>query len=192
MPSHAHISAPIPPLSMMHTALSATTAQYTHCRRIMYADPHDSFTAVPACYFSIAVHPSSHFSVETPSTSPQSEYSTHTRADPTNPLLAVRHCSESMSSPTDASRLLQLQTQAAHRPSAEPLQTPGRSSVSPSNSTDSTQSSRSTSSNSSASTMSPQLCCCRCRRESLAGMFQFGTNIYYCSHCARMVGYSAG
>jgi late competence protein required for DNA uptake (superfamily II DNA/RNA helicase) len=44
--------------------------------------------------------------------------------------------------------------------------------------------------------MSPSnpLCCCRCRRESHghSGMFQFGTNLYYCSHCAKMVGYSAG
>jgi hypothetical protein len=178
---------------VIHTALSSSTYHGTiRTLPMMYADQHDSFNAVSDCYFSITVHPSSHFSVETPSTSPQSEYSAHTRADPLNPLLAARHLSEAMSSPADASRLLQLQTQAAHRPSAEPLQRPDRNSVSPSNSSDSSDSSRSASSNSRASTKSPQLCCCRCRRESLAGMFQFGQNNHYCSHCARMVGYSAG
>jgi hypothetical protein len=154
----------------------------------MYADLYaqETLNPTPSCYFSIAVHPSSHFSVETPSLSPLTEFPKHTCADPTNPLLASR-CAplQSMSSPADASRLLQLQTQAAHRPTAEPVQ--HRSSVSPSNSSDSGQSSRSSSAASPA-----QLSCCRCRRESLQGMFQFGTNIYYCSHCAKMVGYSAG
>lgn len=159
----------------------------------MLADlfPLDAHNTAPACYFSIAVHPSSHFSVETPSTTPVSDYSASTFAEPSNPLLAFRPTpSEFMSSPADASRLLQLQTQAAHRPSAEPLQQNRSTSASPSNSSDSSSSSRT---GSNASMLSPQvLSCCRCRRESLAGMYQFGVNLYYCSHCARMVGYSAG
>lgn len=137
----------------------------------------------PACYFSIA--PAAHFSLETPSFSPSSEYSSTTPSDPTNPLLALRpafllHMS---TSPCDASRLMQLQSQAAHRPSAEPLQQHRASS---------TSSDSSSSSHSNVSMGSQTPCCCRCRRECLGSMYQIGTNRYYCSHCARMTGYSAG
>jgi hypothetical protein len=158
----------------------------------MYADHSPNYpNVVPSCYFSIVVPTSSsHFSSETPNLSPSSDYSAFTFADPTNPLLAFRQTpSASMSSPADASRLLQLQTSAAHRPSAEPLQHSGSNSSSSS----SERSSSTDSSSSSRSAVSPSvLSCCRCRRESLMGMIQFSTNTYYCSHCARMVGYSAG
>jgi hypothetical protein len=144
----------------------------------------DSLFTAPLCYFSIV--PSVHFSQETPSTSPTSEYQPYTLSDPSNPLLAFRPSPplHIMSRPADASRLLQLQTQAAHRPNPEPLQQQQHRASSTS----------STSSNSSTSSMdSPSSpCCCRCRRESLSGMFQIGTNRYYCSHCAKMTGYSAG
>jgi hypothetical protein len=163
----------------------------------MYADHHhspnySSPSSAPSCYFSIAVPASSvHFSLDTPTTTPLSDYSQDTFSDPCHPLLAIHpppH--ESMSNSGDASRLLQLQTAAAHRPTADPLQ--HRGSTSSSNSSDSGSSS-SSSQGSSSGVMSPQvLSCCRCRRESLMGMIQFSTNIYYCSHCARMVGYSAG
>ncbi len=145
----------------------------------------------PSCYFTIPVS-TSHYSDETPQpSSPFSEYMSTTWASPSNPLLA--HRPFPMASPTgDASRLLQLQTQAAHRPSTQPLQPAGT--PSPSNS-DSSMSSRISSQRSSIS-LSPSVpvCCCRCRRESHghSGMFQYGTNLYYCSHCAKMVGYSAG
>lgn len=140
----------------------------------------------PICYFTIPVS-TSHYSDETPGLSPLSGYTSHTYASPTNPLLAHRILP--MASPgAEASRLLQLQTQAAHRPSTQPLQP--TTSPSPSNSASSMSSQRSSFS------ISPSnpLCCCRCRRESHghSGMFQFGTNLYYCSHCAKMVGYSAG
>jgi hypothetical protein len=161
----------------------------------MYADPSP-------CYFSIAVPASSaHFSIETPSTTPVSEYSPHTFADPNNPLLAFRQTpptpSEAMSYPGDASRLLQLQTAAAHRPAADPLQPRGsvsstHSSSSLSSSSDSSSSSSSSSSSRSNSGPPSTISCCRCRRDCLVGMIQFGTNIHYCSHCARMTGYSAG
>ena len=140
----------------------------------------------PSCYFTLPLS-TSHYSDETPQPSPYSEYIPATWASPTNPLLA--HRSLPMASPgAEASRLLQLQTQAAHRPSTQPLQPAG--SPSPSNSDSSTSSQR----NSIAMSLSNPLCCCRCRRESHghSGMFQYGTNLYYCSHCARMVGYSAG
>jgi len=162
----------------------------------MYADhPDDYSNVVPSCYFSIVVpSSSSHFSIKTPDITPVSEYSPHTFAEPTNPLLAIRPVPASplelMSKSGDASRLLQLQTAAAHqvhRPAAEPLQPRGSSGSSSSSSTSSNSSSRS-----SSATSPSTICCCRCRRESLIGMIQFGTNIHYCSHCARMVGYSAG
>lgn len=140
----------------------------------------------PICYFTLPAS-TSHYSDETPRPSPQPEYSSATWASPTNPLLAHRTLSMASSS-VDASRLLQMQTQAAHRPATQPLQPTG--SPSPSNSNSSMSSQRSSIS------MSPSnpLCCCRCRRESYghSGMFQYGTNLYYCSHCAKMVGYSAG
>ncbi|KAF1938636.1 hypothetical protein EJ02DRAFT_457693 [Clathrospora elynae] len=134
----------------------------------------------PLCYFSIV--PAAHFSVETPTIIPASEYQPYTPSDPANPLLALRPAPPlNMTSPLDASRLLQLQTQAAYaqHPVPQPLQ-PQRAS--------STSSSSSTSSTGSSSTP----CCCRCRRESFSSMYQIGTNRYYCSHCARMTGYSAG
>lgn len=141
----------------------------------------------PSCYFTLPVS-TSHYSDETPQTSPYSEYMSATWASPSNPLLAHRPLPMANLG-IDASRFLQLQTQAAHRPSSQPLQP--ASSPSPSNSDSSMSSKRGSISMSPAAA----LCCCRCRREShghSSGMFQFGTNLYYCSHCARMVGYSAG
>ncbi|KNG47454.1 hypothetical protein DDE82_002815 [Stemphylium lycopersici] len=144
----------------------------------------DSLSTTLSCYFSIV--PTAHFSVETPSSSPVSEYEAYTPSDPANPLLAFRPAPQLfMSASSDATRLLQLQTQAAHRTSPDPLQPQHRVS---STSSDSSSSSTSSSGYSSPSTLS----CCRCRRECLANMYQIGTNRYYCSHCARMTGYSAG
>lgn len=154
----------------------------THTRITMPADPfaQDSFHCEPVCYFSLA--PTTHFSLETPSCTPLSSYSPYTPSEPSNPLLASRPSSPLyMSTPTDASRLLQLQTQAAHRPIADPLQ--HRSS---------STSSESSGSSSSSSSLPTMPCCCRCRREGYGSMYQIGTNRYYCSHCARMTGYSAG
>jgi hypothetical protein len=158
----------------------------THTSPTMSADHStpDHLPAAPFCYFSIV--PAAHFSQETPSHSPISDYQSYTPSEPTNPLLAFRPAPPLyMTNPSDASRLLQLQTQAAHRPAPEPVQQQQR--------TSSTSSTSSNSSTSSLGLASPStLFCCRCRRESLANMFQIGTNRYYCSHCARMTGYSAG
>lgn len=144
--------------------------------------------SAPTCYFSIPVidTQSSHFSLETPSTSPLSAYSPDTLSDPKNPLLARRESVSDyccMSSPgAEPSKLLQLQTTAAHRPAARPLQH-----SSP------TASASDFSSSSSSNRSSQMLCCSRCRRENgFAGMIQFGTNTYYCNHCAKMTGYCAG
>ncbi|KAL5419002.1 hypothetical protein PMIN06_011371 [Paraphaeosphaeria minitans] len=132
------------------------------------------------CYFSLPVT-STHFSIETPGTTPLQAYSPDTIPDPYHPLLASRQLSpEHHMASTDDSSLLQLQTAAANRPAAQPLQ---NGASSPANSA---------SSCSSASTSPSALCCSRCRRESGGSMVQFGTNLYYCSHCARMTGYCAG
>jgi hypothetical protein len=146
----------------------------------------DSLSTAPSCYFSIAS--AAHFSYETSTTTPNLDYYPYTASDPTNPLLAFRPAPplHIMSNPADASRLLQLQTQAAHRPVPEPLQQQQQQHRA--SSTSSSSSNSSTSSGVSPSS----LCCCRCRRECLAGMYQIGTNRYYCSHCARITGYSAG
>ncbi|PVI06609.1 hypothetical protein DM02DRAFT_638647 [Periconia macrospinosa] len=144
----------------------------------------------PTCYFSLPViNTTAHFSLETPNTSPLSAYSPDILPDPRNPLLAFRETASDccMSSHADSSKLLQLQTKAANRPAAQPLQ---QSSTTPSSDSDSSSSSRS--SNMGSRAFSPVLCCSRCRRESGTGMIQFGTNIYYCTHCARMTGYCAG
>ncbi|KAL6712557.1 hypothetical protein ACN47E_000434 [Coniothyrium glycines] len=141
----------------------------------------DSLRIEPVCYFSIV--PAAHFSHETPLFTPVSEYQPYTPSDPHNPLLASRPApSLHMSSPSDASRLLQLQTLAAHRPSAEPLQSRTSST--------SSDSSNSSSTSSMSSPLAP--CCVRCRRQCFSSIYQIGTNRYYCSHCAKMTGYSAG
>lgn len=149
----------------------------------MHAEAHASLPSSPACYFSIAIPDSStHFSVETPSTTPLLAYSPDSFSDPSNPLLAYRPLSQpypsyyQMPSSPDASKVLQLQTQAAHSRPA---------SMSPTNS--------SSGSSGSNSPIPANLCCCRCRRESIghSGMVRFGTNLHYCNHCASMVGYSS-
>ncbi|EOA81505.1 uncharacterized protein SETTUDRAFT_99308 [Exserohilum turcica Et28A] len=155
-----------------------------------HAPPAALSTSTPFCYFSIV--PAAHFSVETPTQSPVSEYSACTPSDPTNPLLAYRPVPPSfMSASADASRVLQLQTDAAHRPAADPLQPQHRASSASSDASNCSSSSSSSASSSGLSSPAT-LSCCRCRRECLANMYQIGTNRYYCSHCARMTGYSAG
>jgi hypothetical protein len=139
---------------------------------------YDFSDSSPTCYFSL---PAAlvHYSIETPLSTPLAAYSTETGSDPTHPLLALRRPSleDHMTSSSDASKLLQLQTAAAHRPAAVPMQ----------------HSNSNSSSNSTSGMSSPSmLCCCRCRRESGSGMIQFATNLYYCNHCARMTGYCAG
>ncbi|KAF2867981.1 hypothetical protein BDV95DRAFT_501453 [Massariosphaeria phaeospora] len=140
----------------------------------------DSKHSTPACYFSIPFS-SAHLLVETPTTTAVSEYTPNVSADPSHPLLAFRQptLNHNHSPIMDASKLLQLQTAAAHSRSRN----------------DSSSSSCSDSDASSGNSSSSQamLCCCRCRRESTrpSAMVRFGHNLYYCNHCASMVGYSA-
>ena len=158
--------------------------------------PHTSTSQT--CYFSVT--PStyySHFSVETPSTSPcSSSFDGETPSDPSNPLLALRV----LPPPTaplasmDASKLLQLQTAAAYsRSSAQPVQNNMSANISTSSS------SSTTSTSSTTPTPPPELLirCSRCHRgsslgsasSSVNGMISFGTNLYYCNRCASLVGY---
>jgi hypothetical protein len=140
------------------------------------------------CYFSYVPSPSTHFSVETPYAAPTAAQSFNTVSDPLNPLLAFRELAPTYqaSSAMDSSKLLQLQTSAAHgRPAAQPVQ--HRSSVSSSNS-DSSDCSASSGRN---SPVPQNVCCARCRRTSIgfSGMVKIGMNLFYCNHCATMVGY---
>jgi hypothetical protein len=128
----------------------------------------------------------SYYPYEIPQTSftPWLDCPLHTRTDLCKPLLVQK---QSLMSTPDAavSRLLQLQTQAAYRASTQPLQFGNGSSSTASDSSVTTV-------RSSMSTSPSTLCCCRCRCEhGHSGMFQLGTNLYYCSHCAKMVGLGA-
>jgi hypothetical protein len=142
------------------------------------------------CYFSLLIPTTSpsHFSVESPSTSPLSTYTSDTFSDLTNPLLASRPPPFDTNMPSQSgnvSSLLQLQTAAAYRPAAQPLQH--------SSSTSSNSSSSSKSSSSDNSTSETPLCCARCRRTAygFSGMVKLGVNLFYCNHCASMTGYGA-
>jgi hypothetical protein len=160
------------------TLLAKRNTQHTIISDYTSSDPVPSS---PTCYFSLPIS-LAYYSAETPLTAPSSTYSADTDSDPTYPLLALRRLSleDHMPASPDASKLLQLQTAAAHQPTAQPMQ---HSSSSSSNSSNSSL----------GSGRSPlTLCCCRCRRESGLGMIQFATNLYYCSHCAKMTGYCAG
>ena len=120
---------------------------------------------------------------------------------PSTPVLAHHHHHHHIPLPSpsaNASHLLHLQPPASQRPSPSPLHphpstaqsTPDAVPASASTSTSRSASVSAVSSPRSMSLSLPTLCCSRCRRENgYASMFQFGKNLYYCSHCARMVGY---
>jgi hypothetical protein len=129
-----------------------------------------------SCYFSYTPHPSTHWSLETPLSSPSS-FSAEVTADPNNPLLAARQPCASLTPPItmDASRLLQLQTAAAH---------PHRHSQSGSG----YSSGRSSTSSESSSPTRPAVRCSRCQTDS-GSMVKYSMNSYYCSRCAGIVGY---
>jgi hypothetical protein len=125
----------------------------------------------PSCYFTYTALPSDHWSTETPLASP---FSAPFTADPHNPLLAKRQVPTPVVTPVpmDASRLLQLQTAAAHG-QIEYRSTSSRSS--------------STSSGSASFTRSTAQCS-RCQTDR-GTMVQYSINSYYCSRCANIVGY---
>jgi len=142
----------------------------------------------PACYFSYVPAAYDHYSTETPLAHPEASVFDAT-PDSHHPLLAIRRnppLTPCLS--MDASKLMGLQTAAAHqlnRPKPQPQQnllTTSDDSVRSSSSSDSGSSSAST----------PQLIfCSRCQRSSYgtAGMVCFAMNSYYCTRCASLVGY---
>lgn len=139
------------------------------------------------CYFSITPSPSA-----SPNITPLSGYYyPETPSDPNHPFLALRTAPEpehpSSQHTMDASKFLRLQTNAAHRPSVQPVQS-GRSGSSSVSSTSSSSSSQSPTS------LSSEVVCSRCRRTSLSSrsMVHIGINLYYCGHCASMTGYGSG
>ena len=154
--------------------------------------PTEPSTPNLTCYFSLSLQTNSHFSDETPCSSPTSVTSPSISplSDPNNPLLALRRPSLEMASPTGGS-VLQLQTSAAHvsRPGPAPLQD---MLVTSDDSNDSFSSSGS---------VSPPLMqtvrCSRCHRTKSIdtstpqknGMLQYGINQWYCTRCATIVGY---
>jgi hypothetical protein len=147
----------------------------------------DFMLPTPTCYFSI-VPSSSRFSVETPSISPLSAYSADSCSDPAHPLLVYQSLPNPRPRSTtiiDAAKLLQMQNNATHtRPSAQPMR----------HSTSSSSNNSNSSSGNSSPSMEPMVWCSRCRRSSTSqhNMVQFGTNLYYCRHCASMTGFSHG
>lgn len=155
------------------------------------------FSYQPPSYNTAAFSPSSsHFSVETPSWSPsQPAYSTDAVSDPSHPLLARRYLSDCNKPPVDNSKLLQLQTAAAHAPSSSHSK-PRAMATRPSHSTSISSNSSSSSSSPSYASHSAPIRCSRCHRESTfgsfnptAGMVSYGANLYYCTRCADLVGY---
>lgn len=155
-------------------------------------------TSTTVCYFSIPAARSSFESTDdTPFASPLEPFTLpETPSDPNHPLLALRAAvtpqAERRPRKMDASKLLSLQTGAAYasRPQPQPLQhTPQMDSTS---TTDSAASSDVSSLNSTFAVR-----CSRCHRSmsegtdpSKSGMVSFGTNLYYCSRCASIVGYN--
>lgn len=145
------------------------------------------------CYFSLPTSTRTSIdSEDTPFASPLEPFTLpETPSDPNHPLLALRNeitPRPTRSSRMDASKFLSLQTSAAYgsRPQPQPVQN-GQQTVE-STSTDSTSSSDS-------DTLASSLArCSRCHRSvstgSSSGIVSFGTNLYYCSRCASLVGYT--
>lgn len=162
------------------------------------------------CYFSFLPSMSSTttFPLETPLYSPVFDEELVT-PDPTHPLLAFRpntisspECPKRPSPTMNASKLLQLQTQAAHpkavRPQPRPLQDMFNiHDDSEANSDDSVNSNPSDDAISSAALALQHARCSRCQRDSSidlttggSNMVQWGVNSFYCNRCAKIVGFN--
>lgn len=146
------------------------------------------------CYFSIRPRTTRDYTC--PDETPLSSLSTPSDEDiscpkSTHSIAFQPHLDNPSTFKMDASRLLQLQTQAAHpmslvRPQARPLQDVLYVEDSSERSPDSETSSPPTSSPSTAR-------CSRCQRTLSFTMesarVSYGLNLYYCARCAEMVGY---
>jgi len=180
----------------------------------MSPDSHVVKTAASCCYFSITqpstIMPSSTTSsIDTPLTSPTFDDDLIT-PDPTHPLLASRlsqmfisEYSKGSSAPRmDGSKVLQLQTQAAHSTPARPQPRPLQDMFHIADDTEQ-NSDDSINSNASDDSMSPDEAssmlharCSRCQRSAStdlttggSNMIQWGLNSFYCTRCAKIVGF---
>lgn len=170
-------------------------------------------TSLRSCYFSLT-NPTTTIvsSLDTPPTSP--EYDSFDGAlvtpDPSHPLLAI--CSSPVSKVTpsiqrpkmDVSKLLQLQTKAAHPQQMRPQPRPLQDVLHVSNDFFDNNSDDSITSN--ESDLSAPACasqsifayarCSRCQRRPSVdantgrhNMIEYGLNLFYCTRCANMVGF---
>jgi len=136
------------------------------------------------CYFTYAPsHPSDHWSVETPLPSPN--ISTKVTPDPYNPLLAARLPLLTPPQTVEASKFLQLQTMAAHQSTQRPRPQPHQDVFELS---DDSASGRSSMSSDSSSSRSRPCVCSRCQT-SYGQFVAYSLNSYYCTRCAKIVGY---
>lgn len=159
----------------------------------------DYFTLVPSAHAHAHAYAYTHFSVETPATSPTYNQSHHTPAPAflEHPLLASRETPLLPHPlPNMASNLMSRQTAAAHghvsgRPRPYPMQN-----VLHVTSDDSTSSSDSSSSSIDTQNSCPSIArCSRCQRTpsidvqtGKSNMVPYGLNLWYCSRCAGLVG----
>lgn len=161
----------------------------------------DSTRFTRTCYFSVSPVLSA-YSDETPYYTPYSPSDGDITADPSNPLLAYRSPPQSpsfLSVKMDVSKFLQMQTQAAHpiqihRPKPQPLQNV----LDVSDDSVHSPGSDSSADNSPISqSLEQTIRCSRCQRTTSVdlttrkspNMVSYGLNLYYCTRCARIVGY---
>jgi hypothetical protein len=160
-------------LVMVYSLYNLTS--HPHISSQSQRSEQDYFTFTPA-------HPSHHWSVETPLPSP--DLSAKVVADPQNPLLAARLpllCTPPQT--IEASRLLQLQTMAAHQP-PRPRPQPHQDVLYIS---DDAMSSRSSTSSERSTSSTPRVCS-RCQTH-YGDFVAYSLNSYYCTRCAKIVGY---
>ena len=171
------------PLDMVESTLDHSYNVTSHPGYSSKSEYHPNLQPQSLCYFTYTPsHSSDHWSVETPIPSPAP--SPGVVADPHNPLLAVRVPHYLLTPPQtmDASRLLQLQTAAAHQAPQRPKPQPHQDVL------DVSDDSMPGSSSSSNSLSSLPHVCSRCQT-SFGQFVAFALNSYYCTRCAKIVGY---
>jgi hypothetical protein len=158
-----------------HTRLSPTPSHLSEHELLCY------FTYIPTA-------PSNHWSLETPLPSP--DLCAKIVADPHNPLLALRIPLSSPSQTMEASKLLQLQTAAAHshHNSQPPQPQPHQDVLELSNDS---MSSRDSSGSNHSFLCSVRRICSRCQI-TYGDFISYSLNSYYCTRCAKITGLIGG
>lgn len=138
------------------------------------------------CYFTYVTSKlSDHWSIETRLSTPG--ISTNIISDCCNPLLAARVPLLTPSQTLDASRFLQIQTMASHQ-SQRSRRQPHQDVFELSDDCSSSRSSISSESSSRSSSARPRVCS-RCQT-NFGEFVSYSLNSYYCTRCAKIVGYS--